>query len=259
MSNKNAAISNYQSYDYEKDFWTKERTYEHLSESKIIQSLIKKIKSPIHSIMDAGCGFGRLFPIYKEFADSYILLDYSEDMLESAKKRIQDQNVSYIQGNLYSTNIDNESADLIISIRTAHHLPKLDDFFKELHRICKLNGHIIIECPNKRHIKNILKYLLKRNSENPFNKNPLQLSDCFFNYHPKEFEKFIKKYFIIRHKMSSSFFRVNWIKKFIPGQILVWLEFPLKQLLSNLYLTPSQIYLCQKIEDVSIHGTGDKL
>ena len=259
MKNHKNSVSNYQSYDYEKEFWTQERDYEHLSESKTIQSLIKKIPTPIHTIVDAGCGFGRLFPIYHSFGKSFILLDYSKDMLDQAQKKISSESVRYVQGNLYDIPIKDNTASLIISIRTAHHLPELNTFFQELHRITARNGYLIIECPNKRHIKNIFKYILKKNSPNPFNKDALKLSDTFFNYNPKEFEKFLKKYFIVKNTTSSNFFRLGFLKKHVNSLLLSKLEWPLKILFSKLYLTPSQIYLCQKFESASMHETGDKV
>ena len=258
MSNKNESeISNYQSYDYEKEFWTSNREYENLSESNTIKHLIKKIKKPVHTIMDAGCGFGRLFDTYQEFGNQFILLDYSKDMLDSAKKRIKNSQVEYVEGNLYDTQLNDKISDLIISIRTTHHLPDLDRLFKELHRISKRNGYLIIECPNKKHIKNIFKYYLGKQKNNPFDESALKLSDSFYNYNPKKFENLIKRYFNIIDSKSGSFFRISILKKWIPTRVLTSIEKPLQLLLSRFYLTPSQIYLCEKSENASMQAPGD--
>ena len=51
------------------------------------------------------------------------------------------------------------SIDVIISLRTLHHVEKPSDFFMEFHRVLTKDGYIIFEIPNKRHLLAIIKYL----------------------------------------------------------------------------------------------------
>jgi len=198
--------------------------------------------------MDAGCGFGRLYPAYAEKADEITMLDYSADMLAGAKKAIGNaKNLRYLEANLYETPLEDESIDVVISVRTTHHLPDLDRLFKELHRIITPGGYLIIECPNKRHIVNLFRYLCgSKTDQSPLDHSILKHSDAFYNYHPKYFEKAVKQHFDIRKTVSTSFFRQRFLKRFVPLSILLAAEETCRSLFSRFYLTPSQFYLCRR-------------
>ncbi len=85
-----------------------------------IASNIKKPKS----IVDLGAGTGLLsYFWYKHFPDSqYLLVDIAEDMLEVARRRFQGaENVSCKLFD-YKENIEDISADTVISAMSIHHL-----------------------------------------------------------------------------------------------------------------------------------------
>ena len=75
----------YDSYNYS-SYWHG-RDYEHESEVLAIKSYLAKIPK-IEKVLDIGCGYGRLAPVYVYRAKKIVLADPSRKLLSEAKKRI---------------------------------------------------------------------------------------------------------------------------------------------------------------------------
>lgn len=109
-------------------------------------------------IADIGCGNGRLVDYLqaeKINTSEYVGIDNSEKLLEIAKKE-HHQN-TFIEGDFLKLPLDNESIDLLISIRAFHHLPtkKLRlQALEEMKRVLKKNGTTIVTVWNLWHFKN---------------------------------------------------------------------------------------------------------
>lgn len=240
---------NYSGYDYQHDFWgNRQRQYEDQIEKKTITSLLSRINAPITRIMDAGCGFGRLFPAYKDLAESFYLLDYADNMLEQAKVNCEtEKNIDFIRGELTKIPVEDKSCDCILSVRTVHHLEDPSLFFNEISRVLKPGGHLLIDIPNKRHLKNIIKYMFGSLEQSPFDYKQLKLGEFFYNYHPNVVNKaFEEAGLTIKAVYPISFFRSETIKAIIPTIILVSLDRLLQKLIPFYRLTPSLYYFCQK-------------
>lgn len=67
-----------------------------------------------------------------------ICLDYSEDMLEQAKKRLPD--IGLIQGDVGSLGFENESFDTVLSMNGFHAFPDKEKAFSETCRVLKKGG-----------------------------------------------------------------------------------------------------------------------
>ena len=100
-------ICDYSNYDYKTEFWEKgARQYEHAVECSVLRRIFKQYAMNKESIIDAGCGFGRLFSTYQPFFSTYILIDYAQSLLEQAKKTLSEyDNISFQQASLYSFTI----------------------------------------------------------------------------------------------------------------------------------------------------------
>ena len=71
-------------------------------------------------------------------------LDYSEDMIEQAKKRLQGMgNISCIQGDAGSLPMDNNSFDIVLSMNGFHAFPDKEKAFHETWRVLKPGGKFI--------------------------------------------------------------------------------------------------------------------
>lgn len=71
-------------------------------------------------------------------------LDYSTDMLEQAKKRLDSQpHVKFIQGDVGNLQTDDETFDVVVSMNGFHAFPDKQKAFSETYRVLKSGGDFI--------------------------------------------------------------------------------------------------------------------
>jgi ubiquinone/menaquinone biosynthesis C-methylase UbiE len=200
-------ICDYSNYNYKKSFWRdRNRAYEDICEKRTLKRLLKKAK-PSNYVLDVGCGFGRLFEVYKDFGAAFFLLDYAKNLLEEAQQTIKNDTTLFLNGDLYNIPLTKDTVDVVISVRTLHHIEDLDAFFNEVQRVLKEKGLFILEVPNKKHLLNICRFFIKKNMPNPFSLAPLKLSEVFFNYNVFAVKTLLKTHhFRIIKSLNTSFF-----------------------------------------------------
>lgn len=246
--NEQPTICDYTGYDYKKQFWdTVDRRYEDLCERQTIDSLIQSHKLTFDTILDAGCGFGRLYSCYRSYGKQFILLDYAANLLDQAKKDFGAPNIKFVQGSMTEMPLTSDITDLVISIRTLHHIQNPYDFFKESFRVLKTDGVFIFEIPNQVHLLNRIRYFLGILKENPFDKKSLRLGRAFYNFHPELIEDHLKNEgFQIIEKRPLSFFRSRLLKKIVSYRLLAKLDFLFQKLFNTTLLTPSILIMAKK-------------
>ena len=71
-------------------------------------------------------------------------LDYSTDMLEQAKRRLDGQaHINFIQGDVGNLQMDDESFDVVLSMNSFHAFPDKQKAFSETCRVLKSGGDFI--------------------------------------------------------------------------------------------------------------------
>lgn len=71
-------------------------------------------------------------------------LDYSTDMLEQAKKRLDSQpHIKFIQGDVGNLQTDDETFDVVVSMNGFHAFPDKQKAFSETYRVLKSGGDFI--------------------------------------------------------------------------------------------------------------------
>jgi len=106
---------------------------------------------PGQTVIDYGCGPAR----YIEFASNavgnagrVIAVDVHPLAIAKVKEKIEKQNLSNVEAILaekYTTSISAESADIVYALDMFHMIEQPNDFLKELSRLAKRDGTIIIE------------------------------------------------------------------------------------------------------------------
>lgn len=132
--------------DYEKieRFESKER----LEELSPIETLKRAGFSEDMVLCDIGAGTGVFaFPAAKISSNSIYALEKSDDMIEILKNRIEDRNIENVIIKKVTSDIlpvDDKVCDLTILITVLHHIDDKVMLFKEIRRISKDHGKIII-------------------------------------------------------------------------------------------------------------------
>lgn len=232
-------------------YW-QDRSYEHLSEVAALTSLLQG-KSFAKSA-DIGGGYGRLVPTIKQFSKNVILIEPSAKQRNIAKKSFAGEKTIAIQsGTAEKTNLDNNSVSLITVVRVMHHLPDPIPAFKELYRVLRPGGVLVLEFANSRHFKAqiqsfltgkpILPIPIERRSSANIKKKTI----AFVNHHPTTVLKMLKKTgFQIDKSLSVSNLRSPLIKQVIPQSIMLDLEKKLQNPLSSRFFGPSIFILAHK-------------
>jgi ubiquinone/menaquinone biosynthesis C-methylase UbiE len=100
---------------------------------------------PGDKILDLGCGNGRFFELLKDKDVNYIGVDFSEKLIEIAKKKYP--KVKFQVADALNLSFPNNYFDRIYSIAVLHHIPSREfklQFLKEARRVLKPNGLLIL-------------------------------------------------------------------------------------------------------------------
>ena len=241
--------SDYETYDY-REFWEdNKREYEDYSERIAIRKLFTDFDKK-GVVADIGCGFGRLFNEYNDF-DTVIMLDYSVNNLRNSRKSVdafysgndsahKPENIYFIAADAENIPLKSGKLDAVISVRLMHHLNSTRNFTYEVSRVLKQGSLFILEFANKKNLKNILKFILRKTGKSPFSPEPLYIGDTIKNYHPKEILEEIKKSGLkLNRLISVSNFRASFLKRKIKTRILIKIENIAQTVFSFLKLGPS--------------------
>lgn len=250
--------AHYDSYDYVQ-YWDG-RNYEHESEAVAITSFLDIINRPLSSIADIGCGFGRLYPIYKNSTKHIHLVEPSKKLLSKAKeilsKRTKNKKVTFQQSSVENLPNILKPVDALLMIRVMHHLQDPMKGLTALSDCIKPGGYLILEFANKMHGKAQLKQLRAGNLLYPFEifpedkRSTVNKTDTcipFYNYHPDIIFSYLKDLnFDILETRSVSNIRSRRLKRILPLRALIEFERKLQKPLAKVHFGPSIFVLAHK-------------
>jgi ubiquinone/menaquinone biosynthesis C-methylase UbiE len=100
-------------------------------------------------VLDAACGTGYGTAILAQSAYRAIGIDISKETVSYCNQHNQKDNTHFVNMDCTNLAFPKESFDLVVSFETLEHLKKIKRFVKELHRVLKPNGQLIISTPNR--------------------------------------------------------------------------------------------------------------
>lgn len=133
---------------------------------KMVERVLSTHCSYSGVLLDVGCGAGNLHPFVSKFCDRYIGIDAVRYKgfptgAEFISQNL-DQPMSQLAGNM---------ADVVVSVETIEHLENPRAFYRELVRLAKPGGYVIVTTPNQLSLLSKLTLLLK-NQFNAFQEAP---------------------------------------------------------------------------------------
>ena len=97
------------------------------------------------NVIELGCGTGKNTEFLLKKANSVIGLDFSQEMLDIAKEKFNNDNIQFKKTDLNDNwQVDDASADLITSSLTLEHIADLDHVFKQAYDKLGTNGIFFI-------------------------------------------------------------------------------------------------------------------
>lgn len=170
----------YEGIEY-KEFWKglQRRKLDEL-EHAIVRDLL-----PVSGrrIIDIGCGYGRLANCYIDRFQQVVMLDGSMSLLHQAFEQTGGRAI-YIAGDVTHLPFRPASFDTVLMIRVFHHIPDSQTCLSELHRILCNDGKFVFSYRNKQNALRTMQWLVHRNTDNPFTRDPAGVGSTLISHHP---------------------------------------------------------------------------
>lgn len=102
-------------------------------------------------VLDAACGEGYGSNLLASQAQYVYGIDLSAETIESAKSKYKNGNMEFICASIEQLPLEDDSIDTIVSFETIEHVSVAvqQNFFKEVKRVLKPDGMLVISTPNK--------------------------------------------------------------------------------------------------------------
>jgi len=231
-------ICDYEGSDYQSTFWDAGgRAYEDGAEAVALRRLLP----PSGKLMlEIGAGAGRNTPRYQGY-ERVVLMDYSLTQIQQAQARLgKSDRYIYVAADVYRLPFVDGLFDGATMIRVLHHIAEPTKALEQIRRVIQSGGTFILEFASKLNLKAILRYLFRRQNWNPFTLEPVEFVALNFDFHPKAVRGWLKKSgFDLQRQLTVSHFRVGFLKRLVPTNLLVFFD-SLAQLTGDWWqLTPS--------------------
>jgi SAM-dependent methyltransferase len=216
-------VCDYDGSDYQTSFWERGgREYEDRVEAI---ALARLLPSGGKLLLEIGAGAGRNTPRYQNF-EQIVLLDYSLTQLQQAQANLGvSDRFTYVEADAYHIPFVPGLFDCATMIRTIHHMAEVSRVLSEVRQVLQSQASFILEYANKRNLKAILRYALKRQSWNPFDLEPVEFAKLNFDFHPQYIrERLNNNHFQVERQLSVSYFRLGILKRIFPLELLVAMD-----------------------------------
>jgi GT2 family glycosyltransferase/SAM-dependent methyltransferase/glycosyltransferase involved in cell wall biosynthesis len=100
-------------------------------------------------VADVAAGEGYGSALISQVARSVVGIEIDPDTVAAAQREFRRPNLRYLQGDARALPLDDCSIDVAVSFETLEHLAEQDLFLKELHRVLRPQGLLIISTPDR--------------------------------------------------------------------------------------------------------------
>lgn len=151
---------------------------EHYQRYQLAKQLVKD-----KVVLDSACGDGYGSSLLAESAFKVVGLDIDEAVVEKANQKYGNSKLSYIAGSVENLPFDDAIFDIIVSYETIEHVNEKiqNSFLKEIKRVLKPDGILIISTPNKAVYTDLVKGINKFHIKEFYAKEYLEF---LYNYFP---------------------------------------------------------------------------
>jgi ubiquinone/menaquinone biosynthesis C-methylase UbiE len=143
------------------------------------------------AIADIGAGFGRLANCYVGKYRQVNLVEPASNLRQIAQRTYGDK-AQYYDASVTALPFGPSSLDAVLMIRVLHHLGDPTDALCEINRVLKPGGKLVFNYSNKRNLKRIIQWLIRR-APNPFGRNIEPYSHVLFGHHPAYVDEVLAK------------------------------------------------------------------
>jgi len=241
-------VCDYEGSAYRTEFWGQGREYENAVERVALRRLLPPTGN---RLIEIGGGYGRLAPLYRGY-EEVVLLDYAHSQLRQARELWGKSGAggrpryTYVAADFYSLPFAPGLFDTVTMVRTIHHAADAPTVLRGVARILAPGGTFVLEFANKRNLKAIMRYMVRRQNWSPFDRQPVEFVKLNFDFHPTWMrERLAEAGLQLRDIRTVSHFRVELLKRALPVEFLVALDRLLQPTGAVCQLSPSVFVRCE--------------
>ena len=138
-------------YDNYGSWYDKERTNRYYSLLSSLEINTVKSYAKNRKVLEIGCGTGLILNQINKIAKETAGIDISEGMLKQARKK----GLNVKKADVLSLPFKDSAFDVVYSFKVLAHVPKIKEAIKEITRVVKKNGILILEFYNPFSLKYI--------------------------------------------------------------------------------------------------------
>jgi SAM-dependent methyltransferase len=241
-------VIDYEGSKYSTEFWTGAREYEDRAERIAIRAMLPPQGG---RLIDIGAGAGRLGDLYLGY-DEVILMDYARSTIVEARDRWgHDPRFKFVAADLYALPFVDGVFDSVAMIRVIHHIVDVPRALSNICAAMKPGGQFVFEFANKRNLKAIARYLLRKQQWSPFDEKPIEFVELNFDFHPTWMTQQLRAAgFAIQQTRAVSTFRLGALKRLFGAQRLAAIDGMVQRPFAPLAISPSIFALCSPSPDV---------
>ena len=231
-------VMDYEGSQYRADFWVGQgRAYEDATERLALQRLM-----PAHGVRlaEIGAGFGRLADLYRGY-EQVILFDYSRTLLQEAARELGgDPRFVFVAGNVYTLPLASNILDTLVMVRVMHHLADVPAALAQLRRLLHRHSVAVIEYANKRNLKAMVRWGMRKQDWSPFARQPVEFVALNYDFHPEWMEGQMRTAgFQVRKRYGVSHFRLAQLKQRVGAAQLAQADARIFELGGTFPVSPS--------------------
>jgi SAM-dependent methyltransferase len=250
MSDGRRPICDYEGSDYQETFWGEgERAYEDRVEAIALSRLLP---AGGDRLVEVGAGAGRNTPRYAGFRQ-VVLVDYSRSMLAQARQRLgTGERYTFVAADAYRLPFAPGAFDAATMIRVLHHMVDPLAALRRVRSVLRPSAAFLLEYANKRNLKAIARWALRRQAWNPFEESPVEFAPLNFDFHPRAVGGWLAQAgFALERQLTVSHYRQALLKRLVPTGVLVAMDSAAQWTGGLWQLTPSVFVRAR-----AVGGTG---
>lgn len=236
-------VIDYEGSQYSTEFWNAAREYEDRAERIALKAMLPPTGG---RLVEIGAGAGRLGGLYLGY-DEIVLMDYARStVIEACERWGHDPRFKFVAADVYRLPFADAAFDTVAMVRVMHHLVDVSKALRPIAATLRSRGTFVVEFANKRNLKSMLRYALRRQAWSPYAHDPVEFVELNFDFHPVWMTERIREAgFEIRDRRSVSFFRVGALKRLVGAKRLAAVDGMLQGPLGRIAISPSQFLKCE--------------
>lgn len=159
-------------------------------------------------VLDIACGEGYGSNLIAKSADQVVGVDISRDAVDHAKEKYTKSNLKFIEGSVFEIPVESNLFDVVISFETIEHVSDHLKMMREIKRVLKPDGILVISTPER------MEYSNKNRFNNQFHEKELSESEFInliisqFSFFQLGYQKFLSGSFIQLKKGTGQNFKM---------------------------------------------------